>query len=358
MAGCSPVSPAVETPSGTPDIKSNSVNGNLQVKVTWTYRDTQRFAVELSVTHYPLPRGFQTTCPLTQLEIKGGAGESLLLYRNSKQTNLDEFYAMTQHSRWFCKKQTESDGFVDYLFSLTYYYEDETNLQWDENYTLSIEPGEVIATNSISVATLPSQGTFDLPLDFETGSKNLTWLNSAALTNNGILVEVKRVAVNPSFALLDACIEYQDHHLWRPVAAVLYQGQEAYSTEFILTFPFNPSLRDTILESTRRCYSLIIPFDFPLDSPSTFQIGIKQVEIVNTDPGMVTMQECEAVKATVEKSYAGLKIRCWEFESHGQPQHWFEVLSHPSDISAQEAYTLVESAFTQTIFGPWYAEIR
>jgi len=357
MTGCFPISPAAKTSPRIPDIKPNSMNENLQVEVTWTYQDTQRFAVELSVIHYPLPQGFQIICPLTQLVIKNGAGESLLLYRNPEQTNLDEFYAISQHSRWLCKKQTESDGFADYLFSLTYSYKDEASLQWNESHTLSAELGGVIATNSGSMMNLPNQGTFDLPLDFETEDKNLTRLHPTVLINNGILVEINRVTVNLSFALLDTCIEYQDHHFWRPVAAILYHGQEAYSTDFIPTFPRYPFNRDTILESTRRCYSFIIPFDFPLESLSTFQIGIKRVEIVSTDAGVVTMQECESVKAQSEKEYPGLEIRCIEYKTRGQQQHWFEILSPPPGLSTQDAYELVKSAFTQVIPGPWYAEI-
>lgn len=359
MAGYSPVSPVAETPSGAPGIEPISVNGDLQVVVRWTYQDEDRFAVEISIEHYPLPQGFQTICPLTQLEVRS-AGENTLLYRNPEQSDLDEFYAITRHNRWYCTKRKEEDGFADYLFSLTHFYEDEPIPDFGKDSSLLVELGSVIASNSLSVTTLPAVGAFEFPLEIKPGEKNLTWLNFASLADKGISVQINRVVVNPSFALLDACLEYPDHHFWRPIAAVSYQGQEVYSTEFLPTFPYfpyYPSDRVSI-ESTRRCYSLIIPFDFPVDSLASFQIGIDQLQIVNTSPGVVTMQECEAVKATVEKSYMGLKIHCYEFESHGQLQHWFEVLSHPPDISAQEAYTLVESAFTQTIFGPWYAEIR
>lgn len=349
-----------ETPSGAPGSEPISVNGDLQVVVRWTYQDEDRFAVEISIEHYPLPQGFQTRCPLTQLEVKN-AGRSLLLYRNPDQMSLDEFYTISGHNRWYCAMEREGDGFADYLFSLTHFYGDETLPDLTKGSSLLVELGEVVAGNSLSVTTLPAVGTFELPLEIKPTEKNLTWLNLGSLTNKEISVQINRVVVNPSFALLDACLEYQDHHFWRPIAAISYQGQKVYSTEFLPTFPtfpYYPSDRASTLQSTRRCYSLIIPFDFPVDSLASFQIGIDQLQIVNTSPGVVTMQECEAVKETVEKSYTGLKIRCYEFETNGQPQHWFEVLSHPSDISAQEAYTLVESAFTQTIFGPWYAEIR
>lgn len=333
-------------------------NGTPLARIEWTYRDAQRFAVELSVTNYPLPQGFQIICPLTQLEVESDAGKSLLLYRNPEQSSLDEFYVITRHSHWYCKEQTESDGLADFLFSLIYYYEEDTEFDWNAVPRLRVELGEVIATNSVSVLALPNQGTLDLPLDFGARSKNLTWLPATTLTKNNILVGIERVALNPSFALLDACIEYQDHHFWRPVAALLYQDQVFYSTEFLPTFPSNPSDRDSILRSTRRCYSFSIPLDFPVDMITSFQVGINRVQIVNDDPGTVTMQECEAVKRHVEAAHSGLKIRCYEFETRGQQQHWFEILSSPPGVSTQDAYELVESAFTQAIAGPWYMEIH
>lgn len=342
----------------TPGFESSSVSRNPLVRVEWAYRDDQRLGVELSIANYPLPRGFQTICPLTQLEIRSDGGESLLLYRNPEQISLGEFYAITRRSRWYCDEQTESNGLADYLLSLVYYYGEDSNFERNADTWLRIELGEVIATNSASVITLPNQGVLDIPLDFESSSNNLTWLPVTALTKNDILVEIQRVALNPSFALLDACIEYQDHHFWRPIAAISYQDQVVYSTEFLPTFPISPADRDSILQSTRRCYSFSIPFDFSFDTMTSFQIGINRVQIENNDPGAVTMQECEAVKQQVESKHSGLKIRCYEFETRGQPQRWFEVFSRPPGMSAQEAYELVESNFTREVVGPWYLEIR
>lgn len=295
---------------------------------------------------------------ITQLEVKSDAGKSLLFYRNPERISLDEFYAITRHSHWYCKEQTESDGLADFLFSLIYYYEEDTEFDWNAVLRLRVELGEVIAANSASIITLPDQGALDIPLDFETSAENLTWFPAFSLTKHDMLVEIERAALNPSFALLDACIEYQDHHFWRPVAALLYQDQVFYSTEFLPTFPSNPSDRDSILRSTRRCYSFSIPLDFSLDTMTSFQIGINRVQIENNDPGVVTMQECEAVKQQVESKHSGLKIRCYEFEIHGEPQHWFEILSRPPGVSAQEAYELVESSFITKVVGPWYWEIR
>lgn len=356
--GCVPNSTTAADMPITPGLESNSAPGTPQVRVEWAYRDGQRLGVELSVANYPLPRGFQTICPLTRLEIRSDGGESLLLYRNPEQISLDELYAISHRSRWYCNEQTQSNGLADYLFSLIYYYGEDARFERNTDLWLHVEMGEVIATNSASVMTLSNQGTLDLPLDFETSGKNLTWLPAFTLTKNDILVEIERAALNPSFALLDACIEYQDHHFWRPVAAISYQDQEFYSTELLPTFPSYPADRDAILQSARRCYSFSIPFDFPIDATTSFQIGINRVQIVNNDPGVVTMQECEAVKQRVESAHAGIKIRCHEFETRGQTQHWFEVVSHPPGMSAQEAYELVESNFTEEVVGPWYMEIR
>lgn len=354
VAGCVP-RPAgdADTPA-TPTLESISLSEKPLVRIEWASRDNQRLGLEFSIANYPLPQGFQTLCPLTRLELKR-KGETLLLYRNPEQSSLDEFYALTKHSRWYCEKRTESNGLADYLFSLVYYYGENFPFEWDADIWLHIELGEVIATNSASVITLPNQEVLDIPLDFEASGNNLTWLPAFSLTKNDILVEIERVALNPSFALLDACIEYQDHHFWMPIAAISYQGRLIYSTEFLPTFPPHPADRDSILQSTRRCYSFSIPFNFPLDQATSFRIGIERVQIVNDNP---TKQECEAVRQEVEGAHPGLQIRCIEFEMMEKTtQNWFQVLAYPSGMSAQEAYKLVESGFSRDVVGLWYMEL-
>lgn len=340
-----------------PAIQTNPVATTPQVRIEWAYRDDQRLGVEVSITNYPLPQGFQTICPLTQVELRKNEGEGLALYRNPEQISLDEFYTIAQHSRWFCVKQREDNGLADYLFSVISYNANASGIKQDMDAWLHLEMGEVIATNAVSAVTLPNQGRFDIPLDFGESDKRLTWFPAFSLTNHNVLVEIERVSLNPSFALLDACIEYQDHHFWKPIAAIFYQDKAAYSTEFLPTFPAYPSERDLILKSTRRCYSFSIPLDFQVDQSAPFQVGIDRVQIVNNDPAIVTMQECEAVKKQVEAMYSGLKVRCRQFESHNQQQHWFEVVSHPPSMSAQGSYELVEANFTQEIVGAWYLEI-
>lgn len=355
VAGCVPHPTRDADTPATPAFESSSLSEKPLARIEWAYRDSQRLGLELSIANYPLPQGFQTVCPLTRLELGSDRGEMLLLYRNPEQISLDEFYALTTHSRWYCEKQTESNGLADYLFSLVYYYGENFNFEQKADTWLHMELGEVIATNSASVITLPNQGALDIPLDFEPSGNNRTWLPVFSLTNNDILVEIERVALNPSFALLDACIEYQDHHFWRPIAAISYQDQVAYSKEFLPTSPPNPANRDSILQSTRRCYSFSIPVNFPLDQAASFQIGIERVQIVNDNP---TMQECDVVRQRVEAANPGLQIRCVEFEIRGQTQNWFEVLSYPSNMPAQEAYELVESGFTREVVGLWCMEIH
>lgn len=356
VAGCvlHPASDA-DTPA-TPTFESISLSEKPLVRIEWAYRDNQRLGLELSIANYPLPQGFQTICPLTRLELGSDRRKILLLYRNPEQISLEEFYALTKHSRWYCEKQTESNGLANYLFSLVYYYGEDSNFERNADTWLRIELGQVIATNSASVITLPDQGVLDIPLNFEPSGDNRTWFPAFSLTNHDILVEIERVALNPSFALLDACIEYQDHHFWRPLAAISYQGRVVYSKEFLPTFPPGPADRDSILQHTRRCYSFSIPFDFPLDTATSFQIGIERIQIVNDNP---TRQECDAVRQEVETANPGLQIRCIEFETMEKTtQQWFQVLSYPAGLSGQEAYELVESNFTRDVVGLWYVEIH
>jgi len=356
-AACSSLSPAREAVSGPTEGESNSPNQEIQVEIEWTYQDQDRFAIEVFVKNYPLPPDFQLLCPITQLEVSD-VGENQLLYRNPDQINLDEFYALARNNRWYCTKQADGDGFADYLFSLSHFYEAGSVPGFGAEPTIRLELGEVAATNSVSVRTLPALGVFDLPLQIQPSAENLSWLTSGKIAAKGITVLIQQILVNPSVTWLDACLDYDDHHLWRPTAELVYQGQRAHSIEWLGTFPLHPADRGTILQSTHRCYSFSIPFTFPLDSPAPFQIGIGQVQIDNTDPGVVTMQECEAVKDAVESSHLGLEIRCYAYETRGQPQHWFEVVARPPELSTLAAYDLVESAFVRTIEGSWTLELQ
>lgn len=356
MAGCIPSSSPDETPSETINLNPSPASENVQVEVRWTYQDEYRFAVEISIENYPIPQGFQTRCPLTQLEVKNER-KDLLLYRNPEQINLDEFYALSQKSNWYCSSQRTGNGSVDYVFSLSYFYTtNESVFDFSEDWVLSLELGEVFATNSTSVIALPDLGTFQLPIEIKAGEKRLTWLSSSKITDKGITAQIERVAVSPSFTLMDACLEYQDHHFWSPRARLVYQDQSAYSTEWLPTYPY-PFDRDTTLGSTRRCYTFFIPFIFPFDSLSNFHIGIDQVQIMN-NAGTIKRAECEAIKASMEKLYPSLQIECNTFEINGETQNWFQIHSRPDNFSEEKAYKLVESAFQQSVTGLWEIEIE
>jgi len=162
-AACSSLSPVRETVSGSPVGVSSPAREGLQVQIEWTYQDQDRFAMEVSIQHYPVPQGFQLRCPLTQLEIQG-VGNNLLLYRNPDQIELNEFYALAQNNDWYCSKQAGGNGFADYLFSLSHSYQAGLAPKLNGPLSLSLELGEVRAANSVSAMTLPACGYLQHPI--------------------------------------------------------------------------------------------------------------------------------------------------------------------------------------------------
>jgi len=331
---------------------------DLSVEVEWTYHDEERLGVEIAVTNYPLPEGYQLGCPFTQIDLVIDLEETRLLYLNETQIDLDEYYALVPQSRWLCQQQGESAGTADYHLSLTHTYAPEAALDWDETPQLNVTLGEITAYSEMEEIILPSQGTFEFPLALETAGIPLTWSPETKLTGETLDVEINRVTINRSLATLDVCVIMEDQHSWQPQAALLVGDQEMEAREYLLTVPLNAPDRDTVLNSTRRCFSFLFPSDSPMDALEDFQIGVTEVVIDNANPGVVTMAECEAVKNQVEADHPGLEIRCYEFETRGQSQIWFEVLAHPEEISDSEAYTLVESAFKQTLLGPWLVDLQ
>lgn len=366
LSSCIAFLPRNEIPSATSAIEPPNESKDLKAVVKWSYQDKDRFGVEISIEDYPVPLGFHTSCPLTQLEVES-AGKSLLLYKHPDQIDLDEFYAISAHNRWNCVLEKEDDGFADYLFSLTHFYKDTTLPDGADNFvdevlpdlvegfTLVADFGEVNAvTGSQAVITLPSKGIYKLPLRITPSTDNLTWFNFSSVTTNGISVQINRVALNPSAAWVNACLTYQDHHNWIPKAELENQGHTVYSVDFLPTYPPFPS---DVYQSDQRCYSFSISINKPIDITVPFQVGISQVIIDNTNPGIVTAQECEFVKDTIEKSNSEIEIICWEYETHGEKQIWFQMVKHPSNMTAEEAYIYVEDYFRQTIYGPWLVQI-
>lgn len=340
-------------PTGTrPD------DGEFSVAITWAYRDEQRLGVEIAVDNYPVPEGYQLGCPFTQVDLAVSPEDTRLLFQNETQVSLDDYYALVPQSRWYCQQLDESPGTVDYLLSLTHTYAPAAAPAWNEPPALNVALGEVTAYQMGEEMVLPGQGTFEFTMAFEPAGQTLTWRPETVFEADALTVELNRVSVNRSIAVLEACVTLDDHHSWQPEAAILHQEQELLATEYVLTEPLNAPDRDTVLENTHRCFSFLFVSDFPLDSMGAFQIGITQVVVDNTDPGTVTQADCEAVKVQVEAEHPGLEIRCYETEIRGQQQHWFEVLARPEGITQEEAYGWVEAAFRRTLPGPWLVDLQ
>ena len=334
-------------------------DGELRVGLTWAYHDEERLGVEIAVSNYPVPEGYHLECPFTQVDLAVGPEETRLLYQNETQISLDDFYALVPQSRWHCRQTAEGPGTVDYRLSLTHTYAPAAAPAWDGPPALNVTLGEVTAYQmGEEEITLPGQGTFEFPLALAPAEQTLTWQPEAAFEAGELTVELNRVSVNRSTAVLEACVTLDDHHSWQPEAAILYQGQELLATEYVLTEPLNPSDGATVLESTHRCFSFLFLSDSPLDALEDFQIGISQVVVDNTNPGTVTQADCETAKSQVEAEHPGLEIRCYETEIRGQQQHWFEIVALPEGIAQEEAYEWVVAAFRRTIPGPWLTTLQ
>jgi hypothetical protein len=318
------------------------------------------------VKNYPLPQEATLQCPLTRIDLENG-GKSYLLYRNPDQISLDEFYKIKSHNNWYCEIKRHQNGFADFLFSLTHFTEDHSLPDGTNNYkndplpelfdttNVLIELGQVKALiGSQAVIVLPPQSSFLLNVKNAEIDEKLTWQKSQKIVGDGITIQLTRVAMNPSVSWLNACITIPDNHNWIPQAKLESVGNFAYSTDYLPTYPAYPS---TPFQSNQRCFTFTIPYSNSVDSPPpVFQIGINQVIIDNTNPGQVEMKDCEAVGREIGE-LKSIQINCWKFETNGQPQHWFQVVSYPDNMTYQEAYDIVETAFTNTIVGPWMLSI-
>ncbi len=349
------------------NISTSVNNGNIDVEINWAYRDGDRLGLEILVKNYPLPQEATLKCPLTRIDLENG-GKSYLLYKNPDQISLDEFYKIKSHSDWYCEIKRHQNGFADFLFSVTHFTEDRS-LPDGTNYyknaplpelfdttDVLIELGQVKALiGSQAVIVLPPQGSFLLnEINAEIDEK-LTWQKSQKIVGEGIFIQLNRIAMNPSVSWLNACITILDNHNWIPQAKLESTGIFAYSKDYLLTYPAYPS---TPFQSDQRCFTFTIPYSNSVDFPlPVFQIGINQVIIDNTNPGQVDVQDCEAVRREIEE-LKSIQIKCWKYETAGQPQHWFQVVCYPNNMTSQEAYDMVKTAFTKTIVGPWMLPIK
>jgi len=147
---------------------STSVNNaNVDLEITWAYRDEGRLGIEILVKNYPLAQEATLQCPITRIDLENG-GKSYLLYKNPDQISLNEFYKIKSHNNWHCAIKRHQGGFADYLFSLTHFNEDRS-LPDGTNYfqndplpelfdssVILIELGQVNALfGPQSMATLP-----------------------------------------------------------------------------------------------------------------------------------------------------------------------------------------------------------
>lgn len=334
----------------------------LDLEIIWVYRDPDRLGIEILVKNYPLPEQATLHCPFTRVDINT-SGNSALLYKHPDQISLDEFYSVSRHNAWLCQLKQHKDGFADYQLSLTHFNEDRSlpdgsnNFQKDslpyvsDSSTILIELGQVNALlGPQSVVSLPSLGSFLIDINFTETSEKLTWQKSQQIVSENIVIQVNRVALNPSVAWINSCIEMEDPHRWIPQANVTALGFSFTSTEYLITYPEYPF--PTSL-GNQRCFFFTIPFSYSNSSQLTdLQIGITQVTIDNTDSGRIRMDECKAVREEIEV-LNDIQITCVEFEIHGETHHWFQIDSFPESMTNQDAYELVKKAFTKTLIGPW-----
>ncbi len=347
---------------------STSVNNaNIDLEIKWTYRDSDRLGIEILVKNYPLPQEATLNCPLTRIDLES-IGKSHLFYMNPDQISLDEFYIIRGHNNWHYPIKRHQDGFADYLFSMTHFNEDRSLLDGTNYYQndplpelfdlsdILIEFGQVnVFIGPQKVVTLSPLGSFTINVKYTEIKEKLTWQNSQKIIGDGIAIQVNRITMKPSVTWLNACIMIPDNHNWIPQAKLELNGSFAYSTNYLPTYPAYPS---TPFQSDQRCFTFTIPYSNSVDFPlPVFQIGINQVIIDNTNPGQVDVQDCEAVRREIEE-LKSIQIKCWKYETAGQPQHWFQVVSYPNNMTSQEAYDMVKTAFTKTIVGPWMLPIK
>jgi hypothetical protein len=101
------------------------------------------------------------------------------------------------------------------------------------------------------MATLPFLVSFTLDVKYSEIKEKLTWQNSQKFIGDSIVIQVNRVALNPSVTWLNACIMIPDNHNWIPKAKLESNGYLAYSTDYLLTNPVYPS---TSFVSDQRCF--------------------------------------------------------------------------------------------------------
>lgn len=339
--------------SSDPDIDAEGVTP--RVEIQWMYEDEHRLALELVVNDYTLPDGFSIACPVTHIEFEGIGDEIYPVYISADLTTLEDFYDVTQNSRWFCTKNARQNSNGSYKFSFMYFY-NKPNQTMRKYSQVKIELGKVYATNDATQVILSSRGKYSFTLMPDSEKQKLTWVTPTRLTDDNVTVQIERTAVNPSFASLDACIEYHDRHYWRPRAGLIYDGQIIYSVEYMPTYPFPYDL-DTTINSYRRCYAFTIPYIFPVKALKTLEIGVSDFDILLNDSNIMSMDECNDVKGKLSFLHPNIKIRCFSFELHNREQTWYEITEFPKLMPREKVYEILEKMFVHTKSGPWYINV-
>ena len=346
-------SPAA-SPNHPPPVVSSSEEAAPTISVTWFYRDNQRVSWEIIVENYPVPAGFSISCPITEIRIELPDGSAFPVYFDLEAVTLDSFYAATHNSRWLCTSKNEKPG--KYRFSLMY-FDEEKRIPISKQFQTILMLGSVYASNGTSQILLPARGEY--PLASGTGDirQVLTWNFAAPFAGSNQPVQINRVALNPSFALVEACITYDDQHYWKPNAILKIDGKIFHDTAYTPTYPFPYDLETTI-KNAKRCYALILPHSLNIHSFSSFQAGIENFVIQMNDSNTLTMAECNAAKSRLSNQSLPVEIRCYSFQLRGEAQTWFDILRFPEAIKREVAYAIVEGLLTRTIQGPWLVEIE
>ena len=323
------------------------------IQLLWAYRDDQRVSFEYQVLNYPLPDGYTTICPVTEVKLNIENQETMTIYKIIDRIGLDEIYSLFEKNRSECYSIQNSPN--NFIIHHTTFLDTTENITDTTPFLLNISLGEIVAntdTDRIKQTGLGNvQFTLELPL-----SNGLTFTPQEIQPNEEMQVSLQEVVISPSITGTELCVEMDNIYHWKPQACLTH-GDVTDCTSTYMLMDVLPSREGTQENENKKCYWFNIPhhfFDVPAES--VFQVGIQKVAVVN-DSKTITTQDCEAVQAKVQSEHPGLTIQCMEFTTHGNVEHWFQIMSTPVDMDQHEAYTMVENSFTIEVPGPGLFEL-
>ena len=321
------------------------------IQILWAYRDDQRVSVEYQVLNYPAPDGYHALCPVTKADIHLVDHGDFTIFKPSYSMKLDELYTLFENNRSECWAFPDNPK----NFFITHTFFIDTMEPLTEPIVLNLELGSIFANAQTSQITLPALGnvqfTLELPL-----SDGLSFTPQEIQQNDEMQVSLQEVIISPSITGTELCVEMDNIYHWKPQACLTH-GDVTDCTSTYMRMDVLPSREGTQENENKKCYWFNIPhhfFDVPAES--VFQVGIQKVDVVN-DSKTITTQDCEAVQAKVQSEHPGLTIQCIELITHGNVEHWFQIMSTPADMDHLEAYTLVEDSFTRVVPGPGLFEL-